>query len=103
MIHPADAAERGLADGDLATVASRVGAVEVAVEVTEDIMPGVVSLPHGWGHHREGVSWQTAAAHAGVSLNDLTDPERYDRLTGNAVLNGTPVTVERAEEIVAAE
>ncbi|UIP05824.1 molybdopterin oxidoreductase family protein [Erythrobacter sp. SDW2] len=103
MIHPTDAAERGLADGDLATVASRVGAVEVAVEVTEDIMPGVVSLPHGWGHHREGVSWRTAAAHAGVSLNDLTDPERYDRLTGNAVLNGTPVTVERAEEIVAAE
>lgn len=103
MIHPADAAERGLADGSLAVVASRVGQVEVAVEVTEDIMRGVVSLPHGWGHHREGVSWQTAAAHAGVSLNDLTDPARYDRLTGNAVLNGTPVTVARAEEAVAAE
>ena len=103
MIHPTDAAERGLADGDLATVASRVGAVEVAIEVTEDIMPGVVSLPHGWGHHREGVGWQTAAAHAGVSLNDLTDPQRYDRLTGNAVLNGTPVTVARTEEAVAAE
>ncbi|WP_284125409.1 molybdopterin oxidoreductase family protein [Parerythrobacter aestuarii] len=103
MIHPADAAERGLEDGDLASVASRVGQVEVAVEVTEDIMPGVVSIPHGWGHHREGVSWKTAAAHAGVSLNDLTDPERYDRLTGNAVLNGTPVTVAKAAEVVAAE
>lgn len=103
MIHPDDAAARGLADGDLARVASRVGEVEVAVEVTEDILPGVVSLPHGWGHHRAGVSWQTAAAHAGVSLNDLTDPERYCRLSGNAVLNGTPVTVARVEEAVAAE
>ncbi|WP_435417640.1 molybdopterin-dependent oxidoreductase [Parerythrobacter aurantius] len=103
MIHPSDAATRGLENGELATVASRVGAVEVAVEVTDDIMPGVVSLPHGWGHHREGVSWQTAAAHAGVSLNDLTDPDRYDRLTGNAVLNGTPVSVEPAAASEAAE
>jgi anaerobic selenocysteine-containing dehydrogenase len=103
MIHPDDANQRGLATGDLARVASRVGAVEVSVEVTEDVMPGVVSLPHGWGHHRAGVSWQTAAAHAGVSLNDLTDPERYCRLSGNAVLNGTPVTVERVQEAVAAE
>ena len=103
MIHPDDAAERGLANGDLADVASRVGQVTVAVEVTEDMMPGAVSLPHGWGHHREGVSWKTAAAHAGVSLNDLTDPERFDPLTGNAVLNGTPVTVTRAQEVAAAE
>ncbi|GAA4037951.1 molybdopterin oxidoreductase family protein [Parerythrobacter jejuensis] len=103
MIHPIDAKERGLQDGDLASVVSRIGAVEIAIEITEDIMPGVVSIPHGWGHHREGVSWQTAADHAGVSLNDLTDPERFDRLTGNAVLNGTPVTVEPAQEIVAAE
>ena len=103
MIHPDDAAQRGLASGDLARVASRVGDVEVAVEVTADVWPGVVSLPHGWGHHRPGVSWQTAAAHAGVSLNDLTDPERYCRLSGNAVLNGTPVTVERAQDAVAAE
>ena len=103
MIHPDDAAERGLEDGDLASVASRVGQVDIAVEVTGDIMPGVVSIPHGWGHHRKGVSWQTAAEHAGVSLNDLTDPARYDRLTGNAVLNGTPVTVARAAEAIAAE
>ncbi|MDC0886911.1 molybdopterin oxidoreductase family protein [Altererythrobacter sp.] len=103
MMHPDDAAARGLADGQLASVASRVGEVEVAVEITEDIMPGVVSIPHGWGHHRKGVSWQTAADHAGVSINDLTDPQRYDRLTGNAVLNGTPVMVEPAREIVAAE
>ena len=103
MIHPDDAAERGIEDGDAITIASRVGAVETSAEVTDDIMRGVVSLPHGWGHNREGLSWKTAAEHAGVSLNDLTDPERYDRLTGNAVLNGTPVTVERVGEAVAAE
>ena len=103
MIHPDDAAERGLEDGDMALVASRVGEVKIVVEITQDIMPGVVSIPHGWGHHRAGVSWRTAADHAGVSINDLTDPERYDRLTGNAVLNGTPVTVEPVREAVAAE
>lgn len=103
MIHPDDAGERGLADGELAEVVSRVGQVTVAIEVTEDIMPGAVSLPHGWGHHRKGVSWKTAAAHAGVSINDLTDNERFDPLTGCAVLNGTAVTVSRAEEVAAAE
>jgi anaerobic selenocysteine-containing dehydrogenase len=103
MIHPDDAEARDIADGDAVRIASRIGEVEVAAEITSDIMPGVVSLPHGWGHGREGVSWQTAAAHAGVSINDLTDPERYDRLTGNAVLNGTPVTVQNAVQAEAAE
>lgn len=103
MIHPDDAATRGIDDGDLVEVASRVGAVTVAAEVTDDMMPGAVSLPHGWGHGRAGVGWQTAAAHAGVSINDLTDPERYCRLTGNAVLNATPVTVRLAVDAVAAE
>ncbi|MBA4747853.1 MAG: molybdopterin-dependent oxidoreductase [Sphingopyxis sp.] len=103
MIHPDDAAARGIADGDLVEVASRVGRVTVAAEGTDDMMPGGVSLPHGWGHGRAGVGWQTAASHPGVSINDLTDPERYCRLTGNAVLNATPVTVERAAVEVAAE
>ena len=103
MIHPDDAAARRLSNGDLADITSRVGTVSVAVEITDDMMHGVVSLPHGYGHHRKGVGWKTAAAHAGVSLNDLTDPERYDRLTGNAVLNGTLVTVQKSAEMVAAE
>lgn len=103
MIHPGDAAARGITDGDLVEVASRIGRVTVAAEVTDDMVRGAVSLPHGWGHGRKGVGWQTAAAHAGVSINDLTDPERYCRLTGNAVLNATPVTVERAAIEVAAE
>jgi anaerobic selenocysteine-containing dehydrogenase len=103
MIHPDDATERGVADGDLVDVASRVGRVTVTAEVSDDMMPGAVSLPHGWGHGRAGVGWKTAAAHAGVSINDLTDPERYCRLTGNAVLNATPVMVVRAALEVAAE
>jgi anaerobic selenocysteine-containing dehydrogenase len=103
MIHPDDASARGIADGALVEVESRVGRVVVMAEVTGDIMPGAVSLPHGWGHARAGVGWRTAAAHAGVSINDLTDPARYCRLTGNAVLNATPVRVRRAETVAAAE
>jgi anaerobic selenocysteine-containing dehydrogenase len=93
MMHPDDAAARGLQDGALAAVRSRVGAVQVAVEITPDIEPGVVSLPHGWGHGRSGVRLAVAAAHAGVSINDLVDDQRIDTLTGTAVLNGTPVEV----------
>jgi anaerobic selenocysteine-containing dehydrogenase len=103
MIHPDDAAARGITDGAMVTVTSRVGQVTAAAEVSSDMMPGAVSLPHGWGHGRDGVGWHTAAAHPGVSLNDLTDPERYCRLSGNAVLNATPVTVEPAAAMAAAE
>jgi anaerobic selenocysteine-containing dehydrogenase len=70
--------------------------VEVPVEITPDIEPGVVSLPHGWGHARDGVKLAVARAHAGVSINDLVDDQRIDALTGTAVLNGTPVEVSRA-------
>ena len=93
MMHPDDAAQRDLQQGALATVTSRVGAVQVPVEITQDIEPGVVSLPHGWGHGRKGVRLSVAAAHAGVSINDLIDDQRIDTLTGTAVLNGTPVEV----------
>jgi anaerobic selenocysteine-containing dehydrogenase len=93
MIHPRDAAQRGIEDGTSVTVASRVGRVQVAAEVTADIEPGVVSLPHGWGHGRPGVRLAVAAAHAGASINDLIDDQRVDPLTGTAALNGTPVEV----------
>ncbi len=96
QVHPADAGRLGLADGDTARVTSRVGAVDAAVEVTEAIMPGVVSLPHGWGHAEPGVELRVAAEHAGVNSNLLTDEEAIDPLSGNGVLNGIPVTVERA-------
>jgi len=94
MIHPDDAARRGIADGALVTLRSRVGAVEVAAEVTADLMPGVVSLPHGWGHDRPGARLGVASRSPGVSINDVIDDQRIDALSGTAVLNGTPVAVE---------
>jgi anaerobic selenocysteine-containing dehydrogenase len=74
-------------------VSSRVGAVVADVEVTDAMMPGVVSLPHGWGHDLPGVQMSIAEAHAGVSFNVLADEELFDVLSGNAVLNGIPVEV----------
>ena len=93
QIHPADAASRSLTDGAMAVVRSRTGTVRVPVEVTDALMPGVVSLPHGWGHALPGVKLRIARAHAGVSANDLTDERHIDALSGNAALNGVDVWV----------
>jgi anaerobic selenocysteine-containing dehydrogenase len=93
LVHPSDAAARGLADGAVAVLSSRAGAVEVPVEVTNSIMPGVVSLPHGWGHHRPGTRQPVAAEHAGVSVNDITDELFVDALTGNAAVSGVAVAL----------
>lgn len=103
LIHPEDAADYGIADGDLVRITSRVGSVEVAAELSEDVMPGVISIPHGFGHDKPGTKLSVAQRRPGVSLNDLTDPQAMDPISGNAVLNGTPVTVERVEQAVAAE
>jgi anaerobic selenocysteine-containing dehydrogenase len=94
MISPADAGRRGIVDGARVRLSSRVGEVEVAAEVTDDMMPGVVCLPHGWGHDRPGVRLAVASRSPGVSINDVIDDQRIDALTGTAVLNGTPVEVE---------
>ncbi len=94
MMHPEDARARNLGEGSTARVSSRVGAVELAVEVTDDMMPGVVSIPHGFGHGRKGVGWKLAAANAGVSCNDLTDETLLDVISGNAAVNGVPVDVQ---------
>ena len=91
LMHPDDLAARSLTDGATVRVTSRVGSVEVEVSATEDIMRGVVSLPHGYGHARNP-GMRAAARVAGVSINDLTDPERLD-VSGNAALSGVPVTV----------
>lgn len=95
LMHPDDAHMRGLGEGARATLTSRAGAVEVDVELTDAIMPGVVCLPHGWGHNREGVELRVARAHGGVSVNDVTDDQRIDVLSGNAALSGTRVLVRR--------
>lgn len=93
FMHTQDLAARGLADGQIVRVASRVGHIDVEVQATDDIMRGVVSLPHGWGHTRPGVQQRIAREHAGQSINDLTDDRSLDLLSGNAALNGLPVTV----------
>jgi len=93
FMHPADAAQRTLSDGAHVAVRSRTGEIEVELEVTDAMMPGVVCLPHGWGHAREGVQLRVAAAHGGASLNDITDDQRVDALSGNAAFCGVPVEV----------
>ena len=96
MIHPDDAADLGLSDGDMAEVSNHVGTVKLPIEITEDIMPSVVSMPHGYGHGRKGVKLSVAAEKPGVSMNDLTDPAIVDDLSGNAVLNAVPVQIKKA-------
>jgi anaerobic selenocysteine-containing dehydrogenase len=91
-IHPDDAARLGLAEDGSARVASSVGELVAPVEITEDIMPGVVSIPHGWGHDAPGIRLGVAAEHAGVNSN-LLSPVEVDAPSGNAVLNGIPVEV----------
>lgn len=93
QVHPDDAADLGLTDGGAARVTSRVGSVTAPVEVTDSITPGVVSLPHGWGHDAPGARMRVAGEHAGVNSNVLTDQEAMDPLSGTAVLNGIPVEV----------
>src|SRR5215217_6185264 len=96
-IHPDDAERLGLADGETARVTSAAGSLDAPVETTEDIMPGVVSIPHGWGHGAEGVRMGVASAHAGVNSNVLADESMVEPLSGNAVLNGIPVEVRTSD------
>ena len=93
LMNHADAAARGLAHGEKVQVSSATGSIRLTLEVTDTIMKGVISVPHGFGHHRPGVRLSVAAAHAGVSVNDVTDCSRIDPLSGNASLNGVPVEV----------
>jgi len=93
LMHPQDLTQRGLSDGQRVRISSRVGTVEVEVLASADMMPGVVSLPHGWGHARPGVQMEIASGQPGCSANDLTDERHLDALSGNAALNGVPVKV----------
>jgi anaerobic selenocysteine-containing dehydrogenase len=93
LVNPCDAERLGVGEGARVRITSRVGAVEAPVSVSDEVMPGVVSLPHGWGHGLEGVGQRVAAAHPGVPSNFLADPKAIDALSGNAVLNGIPVTI----------
>ena len=94
MMNPVDALGRNLKHGQRVKVVSEVGAIELPLEVTEGIKKGVVSIPHGWGHHRDQIQLSRAAQSAGVSVNDITNDERVEKLTGVAICNGVPVKVE---------
>ncbi len=93
LIHPQDAASRQLVDGDVVRVSSRVGSIRIPIAISDEMKPGVISIPHGWGHGAEGINLGVAQQHAGVNTNLLTDHEFLDSLSGNAALNGIPVSL----------
>jgi anaerobic selenocysteine-containing dehydrogenase len=99
LMNPADATARQLANGQTVTVSSRAGQVQLPVEITETMMPGVVSMPHGWGHGRDHIQLSVAQAHPGASINDLTDECELDELTGNAAFSGVVVSVLAATDL----
>ncbi|OBK21990.1 molybdopterin dinucleotide-binding protein [Mycobacterium asiaticum] len=93
LMHPQDAARRRISDDDIVTVKSESGEIKVPVEITDAIRPGVVSMPHGWGHDKPGTRLSVASASPGVNTNVLSPPTFVDEPSGNGVLNGIPVTV----------
>lgn len=92
-MHPEDAAHRSLETGQRVRLSSATGSVEVALEVTDALRPGVVSMPHGWGHDRPGTQLQIAAEHAGANVNIVTPSASVDPLSGTSQLTGVPVDV----------
>ena len=91
LMNPGDVAKEGWQSGEVVTIESRVGSVEAELLASDEMMPGVVSLPHGYGHGRRGTRAAVASRHAGVSCNDVTDERYVDQLSGNAAVNGLPV------------
>jgi anaerobic selenocysteine-containing dehydrogenase len=94
LIHPEDAADHGLEQGQIVRVRSERGSIEIACEISDEMMRGVVSIPHGWGHDRKGIQLAVAQQQPGQSINDVTDNRAVDELCGTAAFNGTPVMVE---------
>ena len=92
-IHPEDAEKLNIQNGQNVCVSSATGNISIPTEITDDICKGVVSIPQGWGHNKKNSKLSVAQTQPGVSINDLTDPDRIDLLTGNAALNGTPVNI----------
>ncbi len=96
LVHPSDAQRLGLQDGSLADIRSAGGHVQAQVHITADMMPGVVSLPHGWGHNAQGAQMRVAAERPGANVNALLDDQLRDPLSGNAVLGGVAITMQAA-------
>ena len=93
MMHPDDASARSLTDGAVARISTKTGAIELSVEVTDSVMRGVVSIPHGWGHNRKGSRLRVAESVPGASVNDIVDPSMIDELSGTSALTGQSVEV----------
>ena len=93
IVHPDDASTLGLTAGSNARVTSEAGSIEVPVEVSDEMMRGVVSLPHGWGHDKAGTRLSVAREHSGVNSNLLSPGHFVDKLSGNQAVNGIPVEV----------
>ena len=96
LMNPTDAARLGLSAGQMVAVKSRVGQIHAQLELSDEMMPRVVSMPYGWGHSRSGTRLSVAQQHAGVSMNDLTDERRFDQVSGTSVMDGIPVIVQAA-------
>lgn len=94
MIHPKDAIKAGLNGSNIVRIKSRVGTIDIPYELTENIVEGTLSVPHGWGHLGD-IHLAVASSNPGASINDLTDDQFMDQLTGNAALNGVEVEIER--------
>ena len=95
LIHPTDASRLQISTGEIIEVSSDVGQVQIEAEVSEEIMPGTISIPHGWGHNRSGIRMSIAQEHAGVSFNDLADEKLVDELSGVSVINAIPIQVKK--------
>src|SRR5581483_5511714 len=96
LMHPADATARSLIDGAPVRVTSRISSIVVTLEVSDEIRPGTIAIPHGWGHREPGVGWQVAASLPGANVNLLHDPSLTDAFTGNSAVNNTWVSVTAA-------
>jgi len=91
MINKTDAQRLGILEGQEVEVLSRTGTITLPAEMTDEMMPGVISIPHGFGHHRAGTKLPVAEANPGVSVNDITDEHLLDPITGNAAFSGQGV------------
>lgn len=96
LVHPADATRLGLADGGTARMTAGDRSIDVVVEISDEMRPGVVSLPHGWGHDQPGTRMRVAAERPGANINAILDENARDPLSGNSVLSGVAITMARA-------
>ena len=97
LVNPTDAIDLNLQNGQIVSVESRIGKINIEAEISDEIMAGVVSIPHGFGHGKKGIQMEVAAANAGVNINDLTDEKFLDEVTGNVAFSGVGVMIKSVD------